>query len=104
MPTNGRFLLFRRVLAIALLGAGMCGLFSACSTVHAPTYTDAELQAQCERRGGWWRGSLIAGLLRVPDGVQAEPLTDAFAPDGIALVRRNRHSRATLGVLANGVR
>jgi hypothetical protein len=39
----------------------MCGLFSACSTVYPPTYTDAELKAQCERRGGWWRGSLIAG-------------------------------------------
>jgi hypothetical protein len=63
MPTNDRLksTLFRRALAIALLGAGMCGLFSACSTVHAPTYTDAELQAQCERRGGWWRGSLIPG-------------------------------------------
>ena len=63
MPTNGRpmSLLFRRVLAIALLGAGVCGVFSACSTVHPPTYTDAELQAQCERRGGWWRGSLIPG-------------------------------------------
>jgi len=61
MPTNGRFLLFRRVLAIALLGAGVCGLFSACSTVYPPTYTDAELKVQCERRGGWWRGSLIAG-------------------------------------------
>ena len=62
MPTNGRSLPFRRVLAIALLGAGMCGMFSACSTIHPPTYTDAELEAHCVRRGGWWRGSLIAGL------------------------------------------
>ena len=62
MLTNVRSLLFRRMLAIVLLGAGMCGLFSACSTTaYPPTYTDAELKAQCERRGGWWRGSLIAG-------------------------------------------
>jgi len=51
----------RRALAIALLGAGACGLLGGCTTVHPPTYTEAELQAQCERRGGWWRGSLIAG-------------------------------------------
>jgi hypothetical protein len=51
----------RRALAIALLVAGACGLLSACATVHPPTYTEAELRAQCERRGGWWRGSLIPG-------------------------------------------
>jgi hypothetical protein len=50
----------RRALAVALLGAGACGLLSACATVP-PTYTEAELRAQCERRGGWWRGSLIPG-------------------------------------------
>jgi len=73
MPTNGRFLLFRRLLAIALLGAGMCGLFSACSTVHAPTYTDAELQAQCERRGGWWRGNQIAGYCEYQTASRQSP-------------------------------
>jgi hypothetical protein len=52
----------RRVLAGVLLGAGLCGLFAACSTVPIPpTYTDAELKAICERRGGWWRGGLIPG-------------------------------------------
>ena len=73
MPTNVRSLLFRRVLAIALLGAGVCGLFSACSTVHAPTYTDAELQAQCERRGGWWRGSLIPGYCEYQTASRQSP-------------------------------
>jgi hypothetical protein len=43
-----------------LLGAGVCGLFAGCSTVaYPPTYTQAELQANCERRGGWWRGNFI---------------------------------------------
>jgi hypothetical protein len=52
----------RRVTIAASLGAAVCGLFTACSTMPSgPTYTDAELQATCERQGGWWRGSLIAG-------------------------------------------
>lgn len=52
----------RRALAGVLLGAGLCGLFAACSTVPIPpTYTEAELKATCERRGGWWRGGLIPG-------------------------------------------
>jgi hypothetical protein len=51
----------RRAIAVALLGAAVCGV-SACSTVPIPPpYTDDELRAQCERRGGWWRGSLIPG-------------------------------------------
>ena len=50
----------RRILAAVLLGAGVCGLFAACSTVaYPPTYTQEELKASCERRGGWWRGNLI---------------------------------------------
>ena len=50
----------RRILTGVLLGAGVCGLFAACSTVpYPPTYTQAELKASCERRGGWWRGNLI---------------------------------------------
>jgi hypothetical protein len=50
----------RRLLAGVVLGAGVCGLFAACSTVpYPPTYTQAELRAICERRGGWWRGNLI---------------------------------------------
>ncbi len=54
--------LARRVLAGVLLGAGLGGLFAACSTVPIPpTYTQAELKVICERRGGWWRGDLIPG-------------------------------------------
>jgi len=52
----------RRVLTGVLL-AVVCGALTACSTVPLPpTYTDAELQAICERRGGWWRGNLIPGF------------------------------------------
>ena len=64
MPRNDRptMPVSRRVLAVALLGAGVCGLLGACTTaVIPPAYTDAELEAQCIRRGGWWRGSLIPG-------------------------------------------
>lgn len=40
----------------------MCGLLAGCAGLpQGPTYTDAELQAICERQGGWWRGKLIAG-------------------------------------------
>lgn len=43
-----------------LLGLAVCVFFTACTTMsNAPTYTQAELRASCERRGGWWRGSLI---------------------------------------------
>jgi hypothetical protein len=53
----------RRMLIGALLGAGVYGILGGCSTVPIPpTYTDAELQAICERRGGWWRGNLISGF------------------------------------------
>ncbi len=39
---------------------GLCVIFTACTTMsNAPTYTQAELRASCERRGGWWRGNLI---------------------------------------------
>ena len=52
----------RRFLAALLLCAGAAGLLSACAGMpQTPTYTDAELKAMCERRGGWWRGDLIAG-------------------------------------------
>ena len=79
MSTNDRpmSLRCRRVLAVALLGVGMCGLFSACSTVP-PTYTDAELKAQCERRGGWWRGNLIPGYCEF-QGASAEQYLTASA-------------------------
>jgi len=51
------------ILLGALLGATALGLFSGCAGMpQGPTYTEAELKAQCERRGGWWRGSLIPGF------------------------------------------
>ena len=52
----------RSILFGVLLGAAACGLFSACSSMLvAPTYTDDEQRAICERRGGWWRGNLVPG-------------------------------------------
>ena len=52
----------RRLLACALLAAGVGGLLGGCAGLpQGPTYTDAELKAICERQGGWWRGELIAG-------------------------------------------
>ena len=52
----------RRLLAGALILAGACGLLAGCAGLpQGPTYTDAELKVICERRGGWWRGELIAG-------------------------------------------
>jgi hypothetical protein len=53
----------RKILLGVLLVAAAAGLLSACSTMpQGPTYTDTELRAMCERRGGWWRGDLIAGF------------------------------------------
>ena len=53
----------KNVLLGAMLGATALGLVSGCASMpQGPTYTDAELRAQCERRGGWWRGSLIPGF------------------------------------------
>ena len=50
----------RKILLGALLGAAVLGLFSGCAGMpQGPTYTQEELKAQCERRGGWWRGNLI---------------------------------------------
>ena len=52
----------RRAMAALLLGAVAAGLFAACTTAAIPpTYTQDELRVICERRGGWWRGDLIAG-------------------------------------------
>ena len=52
----------RRLVLGALLAAAAGGLVSGCASMpQGPTYTDAELKAICERRGGWWRGNLIPG-------------------------------------------
>lgn len=46
----------------AVLATGAGGLLVACAALPpGPTYTDAELQAECERQGGRWRAPLIAG-------------------------------------------
>jgi hypothetical protein len=64
----------RKILLGLLLAAGAAGLFSACSTMpQGPTYTDAELKAICERRGGWWRGELIAGSCEFQSASLARP-------------------------------
>jgi len=58
MTTRG----IRRAVAVAMLTAAGVGLFGGCSTAPIPpTYTDAELKDMCLRKGGWWRGDLIAG-------------------------------------------
>jgi hypothetical protein len=52
----------RRLLGGVLLAAGVAGLVAGCAGMpQGPTYTDTELKAMCERRGGWWRGELIPG-------------------------------------------
>jgi hypothetical protein len=62
MPRTAKTRVSRRLLAGLLLAAGACGLLGGCAGLpQGPTYTDAELRAMCERRGGWWRGELIAG-------------------------------------------
>jgi hypothetical protein len=53
----------RKILYGALLGAAAMGLLSGCASMpQGPTYTDEELRAECQRRGGWWRGNLIPGF------------------------------------------
>ena len=52
----------RRLIASFVSLAAACLFLVSCSSVaYPPTYTEAELRAMCERRGGWWRGDLIPG-------------------------------------------
>jgi hypothetical protein len=52
----------RWLVAGVLIAACAGVLLGGCSGVaYPPTYTEAELKAMCERRGGWWRGQLIPG-------------------------------------------
>jgi hypothetical protein len=52
----------RRLVLGVLLAAAAGGLVTGCASMpQGPTYTEAELKAICERRGGWWRGNLIPG-------------------------------------------
>jgi hypothetical protein len=56
-----RRLISRRSVTSLLLASAAGLLLGACSSVaYPPTYSQAELRAMCERRGGWWRGDLIA--------------------------------------------
>jgi len=53
---------FTRRIPTVLLVAGVCGILAACSTVPIPpTYTQGELKAICERRGGWWHDDNLWG-------------------------------------------
>ena len=52
----------RRLVLGVLLAAAAGGMVTGCASMpQGPTYTEAELKAICERRGGWWRGNLIPG-------------------------------------------
>jgi hypothetical protein len=62
----------RKLLLGAALTAAAGGLLAGCASLPpGPTYTDAELQAMCERRGGWWRGNLIPGYCEFQTARQA---------------------------------
>ena len=52
-----------RALLAAVVGLALAGA-AGCATLGAPVpplYTPAELQAQCERGGGWWHPDLLGG-------------------------------------------
>ena len=53
--------LIGRALAAILLAAALDSGCSAPTVAHAPTYTQVELAAICERNGGWWRGDDLMG-------------------------------------------
>jgi hypothetical protein len=56
--------LVSRILMGAAIVAVAWGLLGGCSTVPIPpTYTQAELKAICERRGGWWHDDNLMGGL-----------------------------------------
>lgn len=47
----------------ALFSAGLTACMIACATTTPlpPTYTQTELKAMCERRGGWWHPNDLVG-------------------------------------------
>ena len=62
----------RRLLGGALLAVGVSAVLGGCAGLpQGPTYTQAELRAICERRGGWWRGDLIPGFCEYQTALQA---------------------------------
>lgn len=61
----------RRRAAGLLLAIAAGGLVAGCAGLpQGPTYTDQELRAMCERRGGWWRGDLIANYCEYQTALQ----------------------------------
>ena len=54
--------LIRRISSGAFLGGMACGMVAGCSSAPIPPpYTQAELKAMCERRGGWWHDDRLMG-------------------------------------------
>jgi hypothetical protein len=57
-----------------LLAAAAVGVLGGCASwPQEPTYTDAQLRASCERRGGWWRGEVIAGYCEFQGAMLQSP-------------------------------
>jgi hypothetical protein len=51
-----------RALPVALILGAAGVVFSACAIAPMPpTYAQADLQAACQRQGGWWRTNLFLG-------------------------------------------
>jgi len=64
----------RRLVLGVLLAAAAGGLVTGCASMpQGPTYTEAELKAICERRGGWWRGNLIPGYCEYQTAFSQSP-------------------------------
>ena len=64
----------RRLVLGALLAAAAGGMLTGCASMPpGPTYTEAELKAICERRGGWWRGNLIPGYCEYQTAFSQSP-------------------------------
>jgi hypothetical protein len=52
----------RATVILVLLGAAVATLTGCASAPIAPTYTQEELKAQCERQGsGWWHPDALTG-------------------------------------------
>ena len=64
----------RRLVLGGLLAAAAGGALGGCASMpQGPTYTEAELKAICERRGGWWRGNLIPGYCEYQTAFSQSP-------------------------------
>ncbi len=64
----------RRLVLGVLLAAAAGGFLTGCASMpQGPTYTEAELKAICERRGGWWRGNLIPGYCEYQTAFSQSP-------------------------------